>query len=115
MKYLIGFLSSFGLIEAIGISLTWWFVFRKQARDEMMNMGYMALAINAVGFKSFTYAELKKATNDFKQEIGKGGFGTVYKGVLDGDRVVAVKRLEGIVQGDAEFWAEDWSSDTILH
>ncbi|KAL6142177.1 hypothetical protein ACLB2K_060460 [Fragaria x ananassa] len=106
MKYLVGFLSSFGVIEAICIILTWWFVFRKQAQEEMVNMGYMALAINAVGFKSFTYAELKKATNNFKHEIGEGGFGTVYKGVLDGERVVAVKRLEGIVQGDAEFWAE---------
>ncbi|PRQ43112.1 putative protein kinase RLK-Pelle-SD-2b family [Rosa chinensis] len=106
MKYLIGFVSSFAIIEAICIGLAWWYVFRKQAHEELVNMGYMTLATNAVGFKHFTYAELKKVTNDFKQEIGKGGFGTVYKGVLDGERFVAVKRLEGILQGDAEFWAE---------
>ncbi|CAB4315016.1 unnamed protein product [Prunus armeniaca] len=52
------------------------------------------------------YAELKRATDGFKQEVGRGGFGTVYKGVLDDERVVAVKRLDGILQGDAEFWAE---------
>ncbi|PRQ43118.1 putative protein kinase RLK-Pelle-SD-2b family [Rosa chinensis] len=106
MKYLIGVVSSFAIIEAICIGLAWWYVFRKQAHEELVSMGYMTLAINAVGFKHFTYAELKKATNDFKQEIGKGRFGTVYKGVLDGERFVAVKRLEGILQGDAEFWAE---------
>ncbi|CAL9002645.1 unnamed protein product [Prunus brigantina] len=50
--------------------------------------------------------ELKRATDGFKQEVGKGGFGTVYNGVLDDERVVAVKRLDGILQGDAEFWAE---------
>ncbi|KAL7195225.1 hypothetical protein ACSBR1_035443 [Camellia fascicularis] len=66
-------------------------------------MGYIVLAL---GFKRFTYAELKRATLNFKQEIGKGGFGTVYRGILDNQRAVAVKRLEGILQGDAEFWAE---------
>ncbi|VVA25358.1 PREDICTED: putative receptor kinase ZmPK1 [Prunus dulcis] len=103
MDYLVGFLSSFAIIETICIGLTWWYAFRKHAHEEFVNMGYIALAM---GFKRFTYAELKRATDGFKQEVGKGGFGTVYKGVLDDERVVAVKRLDGILQGDAEFWAE---------
>ncbi|CAB4315021.1 unnamed protein product [Prunus armeniaca] len=103
MVYLVGFVSSFAIIEAICIGLTWWYAFRKHAHEEFVNMGYIAVAM---GFKRFTYAELKRATDGFKQEVGKGGFGTVYKGVLDDERVVAVKRLDGILQGDAEFWAE---------
>ncbi|XP_020593389.1 LOW QUALITY PROTEIN: LEAF RUST 10 DISEASE-RESISTANCE LOCUS RECEPTOR-LIKE PROTEIN KINASE-like 1.1 [Phalaenopsis equestris] len=43
----------------------------------------------------FTYDELYKATNAFNasEEVGDGGFGTVYKGKLKDGRVVAVKRL----------------------
>ncbi|GLJ13548.1 hypothetical protein SUGI_0214950 [Cryptomeria japonica] len=39
--------------------------------------------------------------------VGKGGFGSVYKGRLRPEnKVVAVKRLEGVSQGEDEFWAE---------
>ncbi|XP_062004105.1 putative receptor protein kinase ZmPK1 [Rosa rugosa] len=103
VKYLTGFVSSFAIIEAICVGLTWWCVLRKHADEDYMNIGYMELVME---IKRFTYAELKRATKGFTQEIGKGGFGAVYKGVLGDGRVVAVKRLEGIVQGDAEFWAE---------
>ncbi|KAM1525281.1 hypothetical protein COP2_009973 [Malus domestica] len=112
MKYLIGFVGSFAVIEALCVGLTWWYLFRKHAHEELSNIaGYMALAMD---FKRFTYAELTRATGNFKQKIGKGGFGTVYKGLLDGGRVVAVKRLEGVLQGEAEFWAENGSLEKIL-
>ncbi|GKU97389.1 hypothetical protein SLEP1_g10538 [Rubroshorea leprosula] len=46
--------------------------------------------------RQFSLAELKAATNNFDDDlkIGEGGFGPVYKGLIDGGSlVVAVKRL----------------------
>jgi hypothetical protein len=62
-----------------------------------------------MNLQSFTYEELRKATNGFKEELGRGAFATVYKGSLESDdRIhVAVKRLNTMVrQGDGEFKAE---------
>lgn len=40
----------------------------------------------------FTYEELERATGGFKEEVGKGSFSCVYKGVLKDGTVVAVKK-----------------------
>ena len=44
--------------------------------------------------KIFTQDQLNKATKNFDENliIGKGGYGTVYKGFLDDKRIVAIKR-----------------------
>ncbi|XP_017611307.1 probable LRR receptor-like serine/threonine-protein kinase At1g56140 isoform X1 [Gossypium arboreum] len=44
---------------------------------------------------TFSYAELKTATEDFSpsKKLGEGGFGPVFKGTLSDGRVIAVKQL----------------------
>ncbi|XP_050241119.1 G-type lectin S-receptor-like serine/threonine-protein kinase LECRK1 [Quercus robur] len=58
--------------------------------------------------RSFSNSELEKATDDFKEELGRGSFGAVYKGTIsEGNKAIAVKRLEKVVEeGQREFRAE---------
>ncbi|XP_062224699.1 cysteine-rich receptor-like protein kinase 29 [Phragmites australis] len=59
--------------------------------------------------KSLPLEFLKAITCNFstEREIGKGGYGVVYKGVLGSGRVIAVKKLIGNVHlDDAEFIEE---------
>lgn len=62
----------------------------------------------AVGPRSFTYGELKEATNDFKEELGRGSFGIVYKGTTSNAKLVfGIKKLEmGLEQCEREFQTE---------
>ncbi|KAK8545677.1 hypothetical protein V6N12_026506 [Hibiscus sabdariffa] len=54
----------------------------------------------------FDFATIALATDNFSpsNKIGEGGFGSVYKGILDDGLEIAVKRLsKGSTQGDIEF------------
>ncbi|OMO83359.1 hypothetical protein COLO4_22575 [Corchorus olitorius] len=54
--------------------------------------------------KIFTAEELKKATNNYNESmiIGQGGYGTVYKGFLEGSNTVAIKKSKIVDQGQIE-------------
>nr|POE57494.1 putative lrr receptor-like serine/threonine-protein kinase [Quercus suber] len=66
-----------------------------------------SIKINDV--KDFTYREMAVATNSFDKstQVGEGGYGKVYKGILVDGTVVAIKRAqEGSLQGEKEFLTE---------
>ncbi|KAA8549585.1 hypothetical protein F0562_001397 [Nyssa sinensis] len=65
--------------------------------------------VPGMNLRSFTYKELEEATDGFKEELGRGAFAIVYKGVLkdENGNLVAVKKLDKIVrEGEKEFTAE---------
>lgn len=54
----------------------------------------------------YTYSEIKKMTNNFKDKLGEGGYGTVFKGKLRSGPFVAVKMMANSVVNDKEFISE---------
>jgi hypothetical protein len=103
LKFMLWFACGVGGLEIICIFLVWCLLIRTQQSSGADKQGYLA----AVGsFRKYTYAELKKATKGFSEEIGRGGGGIVYKGVLSDNRVAAIKRLNETNQGEGEFLAE---------
>lgn len=61
------------------------------------------------GVKGFKFKELAMATDYFSSstQVGQGGYGKVYKGILSDNTTVAIKRAEeGSLQGQNEFLTE---------
>ncbi|ESQ30274.1 hypothetical protein EUTSA_v10011230mg [Eutrema salsugineum] len=57
--------------------------------------------------RRFTYSEVMTMTNNFQRVLGKGGFGIVYHGFVNGTEQVAVKKLShSSSQGFKQFKAE---------
>ena len=65
--------------------------------------------------KRYSYSEIKKITKSFKEELGQGGFGTVYKGKLADGRFVAVKILREFKRDGEEFINEVASISRTSH
>ncbi|KAJ0966040.1 hypothetical protein J5N97_027178 [Dioscorea zingiberensis] len=63
----------------------------------------------------FSYRELEALTKNFSERLGGGGFGSVFKGVLPDKTTIAVKKLEGLRQGEKQFRAEVSTMGTIQH
>ncbi|GLJ05011.1 hypothetical protein SUGI_0009430 [Cryptomeria japonica] len=94
-----------GFNEIVCIALGWGFLFRIFRSPSVHN--YQGYSVVPGGLRRFKFSELGRATKNFKDSVGKGGFESVYKGLLlPKNKLVAVKRLEGVSQGEDEFRAE---------
>ncbi|KAL0927115.1 hypothetical protein M5K25_001273 [Dendrobium thyrsiflorum] len=85
----------------------YWLLFRR-FREEWRKWE-LALT-EEIAPRYFSYEELRKGSNEFQQQLGKGGHGTVFRADLPiGDHTVAVavKKLHGPeTDGEREFQAE---------
>ncbi|TVU16976.1 hypothetical protein EJB05_32981, partial [Eragrostis curvula] len=100
--YFYGFVAAIFVIEILFATSAWLFVLRRELRPAQILEGYKVLSNH---FRRYSYKELEWATGNFNNEIGRGGSGIVYKGILD-DIAIAVKSLENVRQGKQEFQSE---------
>ncbi|OWM70840.1 hypothetical protein CDL15_Pgr014513 [Punica granatum] len=103
VNFMLWFAIAVAAIEILVVFVVWFFFFRNQQDITAANHSYF---LAATGFQRFTHDELKKATKNFSQEIGRGAGGFVYRGVLPDNRVAAVKLLNEAITGEADFLAE---------
>ncbi|KAI7750161.1 hypothetical protein M8C21_003120 [Ambrosia artemisiifolia] len=80
--------------------------FRNSPKLGVLSAQYALLEYASGAPVQFSYKDLQRATKGFKEKLGAGGFGVVYKGVLANRTTVAVKQLEGIEQGEKQFRME---------
>ncbi|KAL2550713.1 Protein kinase superfamily protein [Forsythia ovata] len=63
----------------------------------------------------FSYAEIRKITNQFSEKLGEGGYGTVYNGKLSNEIYVSVKVLNNFKGNGEEFIIEVGTIGRIHH
>uniref|UniRef100_F6H856 RING-type E3 ubiquitin transferase n=1 Tax=Vitis vinifera TaxID=29760 RepID=F6H856_VITVI len=63
----------------------------------------------------YSYVDVKRITSQFKDKLGQGGYGTVYKGKLSDEVFVAVKILNNSQGNGEEFINEVATMGTIHH
>jgi serine/threonine protein kinase len=80
---------------------------RKKQRYFSQNGGFILrhrITSQKAPAKIFSSEELEKATNNYSKDriLGKGGYGTVYKGILADHTVVAIKKSKFVDQTQIE-------------
>ncbi|KAH7839924.1 hypothetical protein Vadar_010377 [Vaccinium darrowii] len=104
LSFLFGGSGLFNILLLGVISLTFFSRHQRKSRNTICHTSVFEANLHV-----FTFEELKIATDGFKEELGSGSFGVVYKGVIKyGSKTqVAVKKLDKLSQGgEREFKAE---------
>ncbi|RVW86630.1 G-type lectin S-receptor-like serine/threonine-protein kinase [Vitis vinifera] len=78
----------------------WWWCCKNSPKFGGLSAQYALLEYASGAPVQFSYKELQRSTKGFKEKLGAGGFGAVYRGILANRTIVAVKQLEGIEQGE---------------
>ena len=87
---------------------------KKHARKDQ-DAGEIIKNYGSLAPKRYTYSDVKKLTNSFKDKIGQGGYGAVYKGKLPNGHIVAVKVLTKSKGNGEEFINEVASISRTSH
>ncbi|KAH7658592.1 Glycerophosphodiester phosphodiesterase protein [Dioscorea alata] len=99
------------------VASTFLYISRKADRDRQLRIKVEMFLASYKTTKPtrFNYAGIKKITKRFKNKLGQGGFGSVYKGELPNGIPVAVKMLEIRSTGEGGDFINEVSTIGRIH
>ncbi|BFG17090.1 hypothetical protein CerSpe_033640 [Prunus speciosa] len=81
------------------------FFWKNQSQDRQIVEAFLR-SNGPLQVRRYSYLEVKKMTNSFKEKLGQGGYGSVYKGKSNDGSLVAVKVLCKLKGNGEEFMNE---------
>ncbi|XP_073131529.1 rust resistance kinase Lr10-like [Henckelia pumila] len=91
------------------------YIVKKRKRDNQRRIEQFLVDYNALRPTRYKYSDVKRMTDGFRYRLGQGGYGTVYKGKLSNDILVAVKVLNSMEGNSEEFLNEVGTIGQIHH
>jgi serine/threonine protein kinase len=102
------------LVVLIGVFFRVYFYFRTKGEDQTRLENFLK-DYEASKPTRFSYADIKRITEQFKEKLGEGAHGAVYKGKLSSQILVAVKMLNNTEGDGREFINEVGTMGKIHH
>ncbi|XBI77653.1 hypothetical protein VPH35_070719 [Triticum aestivum] len=93
----------------------WFILCNKSSRNNENNYEAMIASYGSLAPKRYMYSDVMKITFSRSNELGKGGYGVVFKGRLHDGRLVAVKFLHDSKGNRSEFVNEVMSIGRTSH
>ncbi|XVF12648.1 hypothetical protein REPUB_Repub08aG0137100 [Reevesia pubescens] len=103
------------ILSTIVIGVGWAYHLDKREKASQLKIEKFLEDYKALKPSRYSYADIKRLTNNFKDKLGQGGYGTVFKGRLSNDVLVAVKVLNNFKGNGEEFINEVGSMGRIHH
>ncbi|GLU24401.1 hypothetical protein SLE2022_403380 [Rubroshorea leprosula] len=115
MLLVAGIILGFGLFVIILIGLYRVHLSYRSKKEGQLKIEKFLEDYKALKPSRYSYADIKRITDQFRDKLGEGAYGTVFKGRLSNDVLVAVKVLNNFKATGEEFINEVGSMCRIHH
>ncbi|KAK1389297.1 Non-specific serine/threonine protein kinase [Heracleum sosnowskyi] len=93
-----------GTLIAVSLVILLYYIIRsyRQRKYDELKFEMFLTDYKAMKATRYAYADIKKITSNFSEELGQGGYGSVYKGQITKEIIVAVKVLKSDPKANGE-------------
>ncbi|XP_008245767.1 PREDICTED: rust resistance kinase Lr10-like [Prunus mume] len=103
------------VLIAMGTTICYAYNSNKKEKENQLRIERFLDEYRAMKPSRYSYADIKRITSQFKEKLGQGAYGTVFKGKLSSELLVAVKILNNSNENGEDFINEVGTMCQIHH